>query len=150
MSSVPIVTSSSVVIVVDLADITTVARGAKPIAQTKNPISNITNPPIITNFLRNRLKFGILPPLPFLSLVLDFLSAGFLELFSAISSLTAAEPKLSGLSAVFCNSPIGRFLPSIISSSLSTFSAGISANSGLLCKFFATGIFAEAANPDSA
>ena len=146
VASVPSETSSSTVTVVVFAVIITVARGANQIAHMRNPMRSSAPPPINTNFLRNTLKFGTA-----FFFALAFLSASVtLISFSAITALTAAAPAEVGFLVLFCSSPTGRSRPSMISSPSSTLSAGISAISGLLWRFFATGICADAASPASA
>ena len=127
-----------------LAVIITVACGANQVAHTKNTINNSTPPPIKANFLRKTLKSGIFGF--FLLLFAEL--PGDLFLLAASGVFASLAPLLSFgfLCVESAISPTGSCPPSITSLS-STFSAGISAISGLLCNVFATGISAVAANP---
>ena len=132
-------TFRSTVTAVVLAVITTVARGANQIAQTKNATKIAAPPPISAIFLRNEEKFGT-----FVFFFLSFFrSFGFSD-----SAITASTAGSSWDATEAACSPTGKAPPSMTSSS-STLSAGISTSSGLLCKLRATGIFAEAAKATS-
>ncbi len=140
-SSVRAVFWSTVTVVV-LAVITTVARGANQIAQTKKTRSASAAPPIIKSFLRNEEKFGTFLVLGDRLPAADFTgSAITLDLMAALMATSAFL--LEGV-AERAISPIGSFSPSIMSSS-STLSTGTSISSGLLWRLRATGIFAAAA-----
>ena len=140
------------------------ARGANTNAHTKPAINKITAAPMIKNFLRKVLKsgiFGLFFDLSFAWLA-DFLSLPSLPLEDGSSSSPSSSILLSSslrddcpfLSSRVCAlglaPPFNVSDPSITSSSLLTSRAGISANSGRLCKFLATGIPALPASVDKA
>ena len=148
-----------------LAVIIIVAAGANTNIHISKAI-RATPPPIPKkSFLRNESKLGILGRFfPFLATPLrPFVVAAAPTATSSpsISKSSSASLRISFLAAssvrvpsftgiALTCSPTGSSAPSIMSSPSSTASAAISATSGFVCRFFATGILAAAASATNA
>ena len=142
----PIATDVFISELVVRASMTTVASPAKKIAHTKKAIATTPSPPKMKSFLRKESKLGTLMPL-FTRGLNGFAPVIGGAAFGVSSSMfTPSIMSSSGGSVIRAWSPMGRFAPSMMSSSSSTLSAGISASSGLLWRFLAIGILAAAAS----